>query len=172
MPAQCPTPPGTEVRGKGRKKDRRTKRGQARLWARESVVGVCGWGQIEHGSWKSTDEPDFQPMRQLVHAAIEPLPYHDIAGTCGRNEDCRCLSCWVRKAKEERQRYAGPVRYRGSRLDETSKVFDRRGALRGRANHALPRALGRAICPADMESIPPGAGYGMRLQEVKLKMPS
>ena len=69
-----------------------------------------GWGQIEHGSWKSTDETDFQQMRQLVHAAIEPLPYHDIAGTCGRDEDCQCLSCWVRKAKEERKRYAGPVR--------------------------------------------------------------
>jgi hypothetical protein len=35
-------------------------------------------------------------MRELVHAAIQPLAYHDIAGTCGRDENCLCLSCWVR----------------------------------------------------------------------------
>jgi hypothetical protein len=43
-------------------------------------------------------------MHQLVQAAIQPLTYHDIAGTCGRDEKCRCLSCWVRKVQEERQR--------------------------------------------------------------------
>ena len=30
--------------------------------------------------------------------------YHDIAGTCGRDEDCMCLSCWVRTWWEDRQR--------------------------------------------------------------------
>ncbi len=34
---------------------------------------------------------------------MDLVPYHDIAGTCGRDEDCVCLSCWVRKVKEERQ---------------------------------------------------------------------
>ncbi|MFQ5624892.1 MAG: hypothetical protein ACE5FS_16030, partial [Paracoccaceae bacterium] len=63
-----------------------------------------GWGQIEHGGFKSSDEPDYRKMRRLVEAAIQPLPYHDIAGTCGRDEKCVCLSCWVRKVKEERQR--------------------------------------------------------------------
>jgi hypothetical protein len=43
-------------------------------------------------------------MCRLVQAAIQPLPYHDIAGTCGRDEACKCLSCWVRKVKEQRQR--------------------------------------------------------------------
>jgi len=39
----------------------------------------------------------------LVLAAIQPLAYHDVAGTCGRDEQCVCLSCWVRKLQEERQ---------------------------------------------------------------------
>ena len=76
----------------------------------KAPLAAGGWGQIEHGGWKTSDDPEFQRMRQFVHAAIEPLPYHDIAGTCGRDENCRCLSCWVRKVMEERQRYAGPVR--------------------------------------------------------------
>ena len=68
------------------------------------ALDAGGWGQIEQGGWKSSDEPEYRKLAQLVRAAIQPLPYHDIAGTCGRDEDCLCLSCWVRKAKEERQK--------------------------------------------------------------------
>ena len=63
-----------------------------------------GWGQIEQGGWKSGDDPACAKMHRLVEAAVQPLPYHDIAGTCGHDEECVCLSCWVRKAMEERSR--------------------------------------------------------------------
>jgi len=62
-----------------------------------------GWGQIEDGGWKSTEDPDYRKTRRLVETAIQPLPYHDVAGTCGRDDQCRCLSCWVRKVQEERR---------------------------------------------------------------------
>ena len=78
--------------------------GESRILKAPLALEAGGWGQIEHGGWKSSDEPDYRKMRQLMHAAIQPLSYHDIAGTCGRDEDCKCLSCWVRKVKEARQR--------------------------------------------------------------------
>jgi len=77
---------------------------ESRILKAPLAVDVGGWGQIEAGDWKSADEPDYQKMHRLVQAAIQPLAHHDIAGTCGRDEDCKCLSCWVRKVKEERQR--------------------------------------------------------------------
>ena len=77
---------------------------ESRILKAPLALETGGWGQIEHGGWKSRDEPDFRKMRQLVEATIQPLSYHDIAGTCGRDEDCMCMSCWVRKVKEERQR--------------------------------------------------------------------
>jgi hydrazine synthase alpha subunit-like protein len=78
--------------------------GESRILKAPLARGADGWGQIEQGGWKSSDEPDYRQMRRLVRAAIEPLPYHDIAGTCGQDEACVCLSCWVRKGMEERQR--------------------------------------------------------------------
>jgi len=77
---------------------------ESRILKAPLAIAAGGWGQIEHGGWKSTDDLDYQQMRKLVQAAIQPLPYHDIAGTCGRDETCRCLSCWVRKVMEDRQR--------------------------------------------------------------------
>ena len=77
---------------------------ESRILKGPLALAAGGWGQTEHGGWKSSDEPDYHETRRLVRAAIQPLPYHDIAGTCGRDEDCMCLSCWVRKVKEERQR--------------------------------------------------------------------
>jgi len=77
---------------------------ESRILKAPLALAAGGWGQIEHGGWKSSDEPDYREMARLVHAAIQPLPYRDISGTCGRDGDCRCLSCWVRKVKEERQR--------------------------------------------------------------------
>jgi hypothetical protein len=69
-----------------------------------------GWGQVERGGWTSADEPDYRRMRQLVEASIQPLLYRDIAGTCGRDEKCVCLSCWVRKVREERQKRIATAR--------------------------------------------------------------
>ncbi|MHC4402454.1 MAG: HzsA-related protein [Planctomycetota bacterium] len=78
--------------------------GESRILKAPLALGSGGWGQIEHGGWTSSDEPDYRKMCRLVRSAIQPLPYHDIAGTCGQDEECVCLSCWVRKGREERQR--------------------------------------------------------------------
>ena len=77
---------------------------ESRILKAPLALEAGGWGQIEQGGWKGIDEPEYQEMRRLVAAAIQPLPYHDIAGTCGQDENCMCLSCWVRKVKEARQR--------------------------------------------------------------------
>jgi hypothetical protein len=71
-------------------------------------VAAGGWGQVSGsaGSWKSDRDPAYQKMRKLVRAAIQPLPDHDIAGTCGRDEACRCLSCWVRRVQEQKHQHA------------------------------------------------------------------
>ncbi len=77
---------------------------ESRILMAPLAQAAGGWGQIEQGGWANADDPDYQTLRRLVHAAIQPLPFHDIAGTCGRDENCLCLSCWVRKLQEERQR--------------------------------------------------------------------
>ena len=84
--------------------------GESRILKAPLALEAGGWGQIERGGWQSTYDPKYRKMRQLVQAAIQPLPYHDIAGTCGRDEDCMCLSCWVRKLKEKRQRQIAVTR--------------------------------------------------------------
>ena len=84
--------------------------GESRILKAPLALTAGGWGQIERGGWKSTDDPGYQKMRQLVQAAIQPLAYHDIAGTCGRDEDCRCLSCWVRQVQEARHRRVAAAR--------------------------------------------------------------
>ena len=83
---------------------------ESRILKAPLAIEAGGWGQIEEGAWKNTDDPGYRKMRQLVEAAIQPLPYHDIAGTCGRDEKCLCLSCWVRKIKEERQKRIAAAR--------------------------------------------------------------
>ena len=83
---------------------------KSRILQAPLAVGAGGWGQIERGGWKSADDPDYRKMRQLVEATIQPLPYRDIAGTCGRDEKCRCLSCWVRKVHDDRQRRIAAAR--------------------------------------------------------------
>jgi hypothetical protein len=74
---------------------------ESRILKAPLAIEAGGWGQIEQGGWNSQDDPEYQKMRRLVHSAIQPLPYQDIAGTCGRDERCLCLSCWVRKLAEE-----------------------------------------------------------------------
>jgi hypothetical protein len=83
---------------------------ESRILKAPLAQAAGGWGQMQQGGWRSTDEPEYQQMRQLVHAAIQPLPYHDVAGTCGRDENCRCLSCWVRKLQEARRQRLAAAR--------------------------------------------------------------
>jgi len=77
---------------------------ESRILKAPLAVSAGGWGQIDQGRWKSTDDPGYQRMHALVRKTIKPSPYQDIAGTCGRNEGCLCLSCWVRKLKEDREK--------------------------------------------------------------------
>jgi len=83
---------------------------ESRILKAPLALAAGGWEQIERGGWKSTDDPAYRKMSELVQAAIQPLPYHDIAGTCGRDETCRCLSCWVRQVQKERQRRLAAAR--------------------------------------------------------------
>jgi hypothetical protein len=77
---------------------------ESRILKAPLAIEAGGWGQITEGAWQNTADSEYQEMRQLVQSAIQPLPYHDVAGTCGRDEKCLCLSCWVRKEKDERQK--------------------------------------------------------------------
>jgi hypothetical protein len=77
---------------------------ESRILKAPLATSAGGWGTIKQGGWKSIDDSSYKKMHQLVQGAVQPLPYHDIAGTCGRDEHCQCLSCWVRKVKEERQK--------------------------------------------------------------------
>lgn len=36
---------------------------------------------------------------ELVKGSLKPHPAQDVQGTCGRDDDCRCNSCWVRRGK-------------------------------------------------------------------------
>ena len=57
-----------------------------------------GWGQLEDG-FKDTADPEYRAMLTLVRAAIAPQRQRDINGTCGRDANCVCNSCWVRLGK-------------------------------------------------------------------------
>jgi len=75
---------------------------ESRILKAPLAVAAGGWGQVGGGKWKSTDDPGYKRMYELVQRAIKPLPYEDRAGTCGRDSGCLCRSCWVRKLKEDR----------------------------------------------------------------------
>ncbi len=83
---------------------------ESRILKAPLALAAGGWGQLEQGVWPNTDAPQYRKMHKLVQAAIVPLPYHDIAGTCGRDDQCVCLSCWVRKVQQERQRRLAAAR--------------------------------------------------------------
>ena len=83
---------------------------ESRILKAPLAVSGGGWGQVSPGGWRNVDEEGYRQMCKLVAAAIAPLGCHDIAGTCGRDEKCRCLSCWVRKVQEERQKRIAAAR--------------------------------------------------------------
>ncbi len=60
------------------------------------AVGAGGWGQVAGVKWDSEQHPQYQRFQKLVDAAITPLPYADLQGTCGQ-QPCVCNSCWVRE---------------------------------------------------------------------------
>ncbi|MBT3361763.1 MAG: sulfatase-like hydrolase/transferase [Rhodospirillales bacterium] len=59
-----------------------------------------GWGQHSDTGWDSEQHPEFQRFQQLVDAAIAPMPYVDVQGTCAQ-QPCVCGSCWVRELTQQ-----------------------------------------------------------------------
>ena len=41
--------------------------------------------------------PEYDMFLDLCRKSLKPMPYHDIQGTCGRDDKCECRSCWVRR---------------------------------------------------------------------------
>jgi hypothetical protein len=82
---------------------------ESRILKAPLAASADGWEQISPGGWRSTDEPGYRRMRQLVEASIAPLEFRDIAGTCGR-DPCVCGTCWVRHAEQERLKQRAPER--------------------------------------------------------------
>lgn len=85
---------------------------ESRILKAPLAPSAGGWGQIANG-WSSTSDPGYQQMLKLVEASLEPLPYADRDGTCGRPDHCVCGSCWVRAAEE---------RYRQKTLQAANKL--------------------------------------------------
>ena len=54
-----------------------------------------GWGQWEK-PFTGKDDPEYLKFEKLVEGAIRRSPWHDIRGTCGRDDKCECNSCWIR----------------------------------------------------------------------------
>ena len=69
---------------------------QSRILNAPLTQNAGGWGQINTNPFKTKNDPAYKKMLQLIDAAIEPLQYNDIAGTCNK-ENCQCQACWVRK---------------------------------------------------------------------------
>jgi len=63
-----------------------------------------GWGQMTKGGFSSTRDPAYRELLELVKATIRQPEYHDIAGTCGRENGCRCGCCYVRVDREAHER--------------------------------------------------------------------
>ncbi|MGO8750471.1 MAG: hypothetical protein ACLQNE_31375, partial [Thermoguttaceae bacterium] len=64
-------------------------------------VKAGGWGSFPEKGWRDTTDLDYLRTRRLVEASIAPRGQHDIAGTCGRDDRCKCDSCWVRSKNNQ-----------------------------------------------------------------------
>ena len=69
---------------------------ESRILMAPLPVSAGGWGQLTKNAYAGNDDPAYQQMARLVRATIVPPPYHDIDGTCGRDQGCVCGGCWVR----------------------------------------------------------------------------
>ncbi|MBR4653326.1 MAG: hypothetical protein IKO72_08190 [Kiritimatiellae bacterium] len=54
-----------------------------------------GWGQWET-PFEGRDDPQYRRFLKLAEGAVVPSRWHDIRGTCGRDDKCECNSCWLR----------------------------------------------------------------------------
>jgi hypothetical protein len=63
-----------------------------------------GWGQITKGNFSSTRDPAYRELLDLIKATIRQPEHQDVAGTCGRENGCRCGCCYVRIDREAHQR--------------------------------------------------------------------
>jgi hypothetical protein len=70
-------------------------------------VAAGGWGQVAQGAFSGKSDPGWQEMLKLVEGSVAPPKYHDIAGTCGRDDRCICGCCWVRKDRAAREQTSG-----------------------------------------------------------------
>jgi hypothetical protein len=71
---------------------------QSRVLLAPLAIEAGGWGQAPV-VFRDKKEPAFIAWRQQVLACIEPLPFQDVNGTCGRGSSngCKCGACWVRE---------------------------------------------------------------------------
>jgi hypothetical protein len=74
--------------------------GASRILMAPLPAAAGGWGQIDAGAYRGTDDPAYVEMRKLAEATVPQPQYHDIAGTCGHDKGCSCGVCWVRKFNE------------------------------------------------------------------------
>ncbi len=70
---------------------------ESRILMAPLSVQAGGWGQVQRGAYKDRNDPAYAQMRKLVEGVIPQPQAHEIAGTCGRDNGCRCGTCWVRK---------------------------------------------------------------------------
>jgi hypothetical protein len=73
---------------------------QSRILLAPLAKNAGGWGQITP-SFTGTSEPRYRRLHELVEGVLEPLEYHDIAGTSGRPDD----PCWANWVRAERERF-------------------------------------------------------------------
>ncbi|HUT33151.1 MAG TPA: hypothetical protein VNE39_06720 [Planctomycetota bacterium] len=76
---------------------------ESRILLAPLPVAAGGWGQVKDKAFRGKDDPAYQEMARLIEASVTPPKHHDIAGTCGRTDGCRCGNCWVRKDREARR---------------------------------------------------------------------
>ena len=71
---------------------------QSRALLAPLAVEAGGWGQAPV-IFKDRKDPAFIAWRQQILACIQPLPFQDVNGTCGRgsSKGCQCGACWVRE---------------------------------------------------------------------------
>ncbi len=68
-----------------------------------------GWEQITKGAFSNTRDPAYRELLELVKETIRQPEHHDIAGTCGRENGCRCGCCYVRVDRESLERGSADI---------------------------------------------------------------
>lgn len=68
-----------------------TVKGRGPSWAHPVVTGGRLYLRHDESLWAST-----RSSANLEANVFKPFPYRDVAGACGRTDNCRCGNCWVR----------------------------------------------------------------------------